>query len=106
MEALIKGVKMANPYKELVMIVDNEAPVKDIALLNQFKAPVHIILCGVQDGDILTDYLDIARHTKGSVHTIEEDITKIASFSEGQEIVIKNKTYRVMGGKFVLINKS
>lgn len=105
MEALIKGVKLANPYKELVMIVDNYAPVKDIALLYQFNAPVHIIICGATRGEIEPDYLDIARHTKGSIHTIEEDITKIAALSEGQEIVIKNVTYRVMGGKFVRISK-
>lgn len=36
MEALIRGVKMAGPYKELVMIVDNRSPVKDIILLKNF----------------------------------------------------------------------
>ena len=33
MEALIKGVGMADPYKELVMVADNHAPVKDLELL-------------------------------------------------------------------------
>lgn len=100
MEALIKGVKFSKPYKELVMIADNNAPVKDISLLKDFDAPVHIILCGVYDG-ILADYLKIAKKTNGSIHTMEEDITKLALMSEGQEIKIGKSTYQIMGGEFV-----
>lgn len=106
MEALIKGVKMAAPFKEIVMIADNYAPVKDIQLLKNFNMPVHIILCGSMNSDIHTDYLDIARKTGGSVHTMEEDIVNLASISEGQEVNISGRIYKVMGGKFVVLNKS
>lgn len=106
MEALIKGVKMANPYKELVMIVDNNAPVKDIALLKEFNKPVHIVLCGAHHGFVLEDYLLIAWKTKGSIHTMEEDLTKIAAMSEGETIVVGGNTYKIMGGQFVRITKS
>jgi hypothetical protein len=106
MEALIKGVKMARPYKELVMIVDNYAPVKDISLLKNFNKPVHIILCGSQSGEVLLDYLLIAWKTKGSVHTIEEDLYKIAGMLEGESIVVGGITYRIMGGEFVRVKKS
>lgn len=106
MEALIKGVQKAKPYKELVMIVDNNAPVKDLSLLNKFSKPVHIILCGAYDGEVLEDYLLIAWKTKGSIHTIEEDISKIASMSEGQSIQIGGYTYKILGGEFVKITKS
>jgi len=102
MEALIKGTKMAAPFKELVMIVDNSSPVKDLELLKNFKVPVHIILCGVTDW-VLTDYLKIAWKTKGSIHTIEQDITKIAAMHEGEEITINGIKYRIMGGEFVRI---
>ncbi len=105
MEALIKGIKMAGPYKELVMIVDNNSPVKDIQLLKRFNKPVHIILCGINWGWVEPDYLLIAWKTKGSIHTIEEDITKIARMSEGQEIMIGEITYRIMGGEFVRISE-
>lgn len=103
MEALIKGVRMANPYKELVMIVDNNAPVKDIELLKDFNRPVHIILCGAYK-HILTDYLQIAWKTKGTIHTIEEDITKIAAMSEGETVKVSGVTYKIMGGEFVRIS--
>ncbi|MEI6124106.1 MAG: hypothetical protein WCQ95_10830 [Bacteroidota bacterium] len=103
-EALLKGTKMATPFKELVMIVDNNSPIKDISLLTKFKVPVHIILCGVIDW-VLADYLLVAWKTKGSVHTIEQDITNIASMMEGQDVVINGITYRIMGGEFVRITK-
>lgn len=106
MEALIKGVQKSQPYKELVMIVDNNAPVKDISLLNQFNKPVHIILCGVEHDEIMLDYLLIAWKTKGTLHTIEEDISKIASMSEGETIQIGAYTYQILGGSFVRITKS
>jgi hypothetical protein len=91
MEALIKGTQMAAPFKELVMIVDNNAPVKDIELLKKFNIPVHIILCGVNDW-VMPDYLNIAWKTKGSIHTIEQDIKKISLMGEGQDIVINGIT--------------
>jgi len=105
MEALIKGQTLARPYKELVMIADNHAPVKDLVLLKDFNVPVHIILCGVNN-EIMTDYLNIARKTKGSIHTMEEDITRLAAMSEGQEIRIGRNTYRIMGGEFIKISKA
>jgi hypothetical protein len=65
---------------------------------------VHIILCGY-DQYVKEDYLLIAWKTKGTIHTIEEDITNIASMSEGQEVIVKGHTYRIMGGEFVRIDK-
>lgn len=105
MEALIKGTKKAKPFKELVMIADNLAPVKDISLLEQFNIPVRIILCGVGN-EIEPDYLRIAYKTKGSVHTMEEDILGIGKLLDGQEIKIGNGLYRLMKGKFVQIFKT
>lgn len=106
MEALIKSVQLAKPFKELVMIADNYAPVKDIVLLKEFKVPVHIILCGGLSGNICTDYLDIARKTGGSIHTIEQDILNLATLAEGEEINIQGTIYKVMGGKFIRLSKT
>ena len=104
MEALIKGVSLANLYKELVMVADNHAPVKDLELLTSFSKPVHIILCGASGGFIHPDYLQIAWKTKGSIHTIEEDIVKIASMLEGETIQIMGRKFKIMGGEFVQIS--
>lgn len=102
MEALIKGEILATPYKELIMIADNNAPVKDIELLKNFDHPVHIILCGFRTW-VHPDYLQIAWETGGSVHTIEEDITEIAGMLEDEEITIGINTYRIMGSRFIKI---
>lgn len=101
-EALLKGTKMAAAYGSLIMIADNNAPVKDIELLKQFKVPVKIIVCGATTS-IHPDYLLIAYKTGGSVHTIEKDITNLARLAEGQTITIKGITYRLMNGRFVAI---
>jgi len=87
------------------MIADNFAPVKDISLLKNFSKPVHIIVCG-DWGEIHPDYLQIAWKTGGSVHTIEEDIVKIATMAEEQEITIGGVKYKIMGGEFIRISKS
>jgi len=103
LEALIKGIHEASPFKELVMIADNNAPVKDIQLLVDFKTPVHIIVCGSTAGYVHPDYLKIAWKTKGSIHTMEQDIVSLARLSEGQQLKIGGATYRIMGGDFIQI---
>jgi hypothetical protein len=99
LEALIKGVGMANDYKELILIVDNQSTVKDIELLHEFDIPVRIILCGMQD-EIEEDYLRIAFKTKGSVHTIEEDIAKLWMITDGNSVTIRGREYTLLNGRF------
>lgn len=105
LEAILKATKLASPFEQLVMIADNNAPVKDISLLASVKIPVKIILCGAVDQPVHPDYLKIAWKTKGSVHTIEEDITSLARLSEGQSVTINGNRYRIMGGEFVQLVK-
>ncbi len=100
MEALIKAVKYDNDFKELIMIADNHAPIKDIALLPDFKTPVRIILCGVRD-DIHPDYLKLAYETKGSVHTIEEDILDLHKHVNGDTIELNGVHYKYLNGRFI-----
>jgi len=87
-----------------VLIADNNAPVKDISLLKNLHKPVRVVLCGVY-GNIQTDYLDIARATGGSVHTIENDVTDLKKILEGQAIQIGGNTYRLLNGKFVMLSR-
>lgn len=76
---------------------------KDIELLKDFDRPVRIILCGAMDGAVLLDYLLIAWRTKGSIHTIEDDIFNIATLSEGETITINGSDYRILGGQFYAV---
>jgi hypothetical protein len=98
-EALISAEKLCNSCDSVVLIADNWAPVKDISLLSSITKPVKIVLCGVY-GAINTDYLNIARKTKGSVHLIEQDIYELSKMKEGDIIEIKGRKYKIIDGEF------
>lgn len=104
-EALLRGIK-ANPNcKDIIMIADNWAPIKDIQLAEKITKPVKIILCGVWTG-INTDYLNLARITGGSIHTIEEDLTDLALLNEGESIELFGVSYTISEGKFIRDRKA
>lgn len=103
-EALIQGIKDCPECKNIVLIADNFSPVRDAELLKQVKRPIKIILCGTNMG-INTQYLDIARATGGSVHTMESDLDNLLKKNEGDIIELEGKKYRIVKGKFVLMNK-
>ena len=98
-EAVLKGSTACNNCSAVIMIADNASAVSDMVLLKQLNKPVHIILCGVYES-INTDYLNIARSTGGSVHTATEDLEQLIDLKEGEKIIIHNKTYKIVNGKF------
>lgn len=99
-EALLKGQAACTSCDAVVMIVDNASPVSDMVLLKELHLPVHIILCGVH-GNINTDHLAIAKATRGTVHTAEEDIQQLVNLKEGDSITVNGKKYLIKNGKFV-----
>jgi hypothetical protein len=99
LEALITAKKYVTEKDTFTMIADNWAPIKDYKLIKEIKNPVRIILCGVYD-KINTDYLNLARDTKGSLHLIEEDIYNLALLKEGETIKIGTNTYIIEAGVF------
>ncbi len=105
LEAVIAAINNCNNYDEIVLVADNFAKVRDMILLSQINKPVKIILCGAAHNTINTDYLDIALATKGSVHTIEQDINDIASTIEGAKILIGDTYYILTKNKFVVYKK-
>lgn len=104
-EALLAGIKeyKARRIDEVILIADNWAPVKDITLIKSLHKPVHVILCGYSTDSINLDCLYLAWKTKGSVHTIEEDLMDIGDLKEGDTITIGGKTYKINKGKFELL---
>lgn len=99
-EALLETIRQKPDAKEFVMIADNFANIKDIELLKSISKPVHIIICGTGNFMVNTDYLDLARATKGSVHSIEQDIDNLVNIHEGQTIEFDGKKYILRKGKF------
>jgi hypothetical protein len=101
-EALEKGQSINTEVNELILVADNYSPVKDIELLSRIKKPVRVILCGF-DQVINPDCLRIAYETKGSIHTIEEDIDRLAELHDGEKITLFGTTYQLVKGRFFLL---
>ncbi len=103
-EALLYGLQVCPECEEVIMISDNWATPRDMALLKKITKPVRVILCGTEEG-INPDYLNLARDTGGSVHTIKEDINDLLNVNEGQEIKIGKETFVIKNGKFELFKR-
>lgn len=103
-EALLYGLNVCPECEEVIMISDNWATPRDLALLKKIDKPIRIILCGTEQG-VNVDYLNIARDTGGSVHTIKEDIENLLNLNEGQDIKIGNETFIIKNGKFELFKR-
>jgi hypothetical protein len=101
-EALLMAQQQDPRVKEIVMIADNWAGVRDLSLVNRITKPVHVIVCGVYGDSFHTDYLNIARATGGSVHSLTRDIDYLSSISEGSLIKLGETTYVVREGKIIV----
>jgi hypothetical protein len=98
-EAILYGLKKKKTTENVVLIADNWAKVRDINLLSRVKVPVRVLLCGVTEGmEINPDYLNIAYKTKGSVHTIEQDITTLMQQTTGKKFTINGVDYIIKNG--------
>lgn len=99
-EALMNGIELCPECEDIVLIADNNSPVRDLALSSKINKPIKIILCGSQSG-INPQFLDLAIETKGSIHTIEEDLQNLVELAEGQIVKIGKQTFKVVNGKMV-----
>jgi hypothetical protein len=103
-EALLYGLQLCPDCEQVVMISDNWASPRDLELVGKLEKPIRIILCGTEEG-INVDYLNLARRTGGSVHTIEEDLYNLIEVSEGEEVKIGNEVFVIRNGKFELLRR-
>ena len=103
LEAVCAAVKKFPDGKgKVIMIADNWEDPCDMKLLSYLQAqkiPLHIILCGV-NARINTIYLDLARATGGSLHTMENDLTELAKVGEGKKLKIGTAEVTLYNGKF------
>lgn len=100
-EALIKASAAYRDFVDLVLLAD-DSDIRDMSLLKRFKRPVHIILCGTKKG-INPQYLKLVAHTKGSIHTANNDVY-IKALKEGQEVQLDNDIFIWENGTFVWVD--
>jgi hypothetical protein len=102
LEAVLFAIKQNPNANEYILIADNDAPPRDMELLDKIYRPIRIILCDTDKG-ILPEYLEIARRTGGSVHTIKEDLVDLIKQKEGQIFTAGGRKYAVKDGRVVLV---
>ena len=106
LEAVLYGMEKAGDFDEIVLIADNSSPVRDIELLSQIGKPIKIILCGTsRTKGIHPHYLEIARKTKGSVHTITDDILNLANKKSGETFEVSGQTYQLIDEHFIMVEE-
>lgn len=102
LEALIFANNLHSDCHPL-MIADNNAPIKDISLINKITKPVDIILCGVVDGRIQADYLTLSRKVGGTIYTMDDELKDISRLKEGETIIFGGQKFMISSGRFVLV---
>ncbi len=98
-EATISGMKSFPDCDEIIMVADNWATPRDLSLLGKIKVPIHIIVCGGQNG-INIDFIQAAYETGGSIHTIEDDLD-LRSIKPGKQFRVGRNYFTLSGGKIV-----
>lgn len=100
-EAILQAQETFPDAEEFILIADNFSNMRDIKLMNKIVKPVRVIICGGYYS-INTQYLELARITGGSVHTMEDDLYNLGKLNEGETITINKVTYKIQNGRFVL----
>lgn len=97
-EAILYGIREAPTSKEVILIADSWAPVRDTPLIASIHRPIHIMVCGKRLG-IHPDYIRLALATGGSLHFEKEDIPTLEPLNRGEKMVINKITYYLYNGR-------
>ncbi len=102
LEAVLFGIKKVKDFDDIILISDNTA-VRDMALLQYIKKPIHVIICDSKESFVSTDYLRIAFETGGSLHTLAEDIMDLSQLAEDNPLTRQSGKYEMREGHLVRI---
>ena len=102
-EAIIGGLQKFPDSKSIILIADNNASPRDIKLMKKLDVPIKVILCGTNNHIINQAYLDLAYKTKGSIHTIEDDLIDLVDLKEGSLFKFFGNSYQIKDGEIILV---
>lgn len=99
-EAILKAQELYPGSKEIIFIADNYAPLRDTSLISQIKIPVRVVICGTQ---LFTNiqYLNLAKRTGGSIHSIEQDLFDLSKLAEGKTFTFNRQMYIFKNGEII-----
>lgn len=86
----------------MIHLADNRATPRDLTLLNRVTKPVRILTCQVDQNGVNPQLLNIADKTRGSLHTVDEDIVNLDGIGFGGRLTIGTRTYQRNANGFVL----
>ncbi|MGE0560211.1 MAG: hypothetical protein AB7O47_00205 [Flavobacteriales bacterium] len=98
-EAILFGQEAYESADEIILIADNFESMRDYKFLDQIKKPVRIIICGAR-ARVNIEYLDLARITRGSIHTTNSDVFDLSSVKKNQTITIDGQSYLFYNDRF------
>jgi TonB family protein len=102
-EASLAAMQSCQNCGTYVLISDNQASPRDLALAEKLNKPLRIIICGATGG-VNPAYLDLAYQSKGSIHTADDDINAIWELEVGDEMIFAGRKYLLKENGFELIN--
>jgi Leucine-rich repeat (LRR) protein len=97
-EAILKAKEEFPKFSEIVLVADNNACVRDIALADRIGVPVRVILCGYDKSrGVNPHYVYLAKITGGGIYTIEDDLEDIkVDLKEAGEIAnFSDKRFKI-----------
>jgi antitoxin component YwqK of YwqJK toxin-antitoxin module len=100
-EALYKSILARRDFADLVLLAD-DSDIRDMKLLRRIRKPVHIILCGTKRG-INQQYLQLAYHTKGSIHTLNNSVY-MKNLKDGDRFDLDNDVFEFRAGEFIWLD--
>lgn len=101
-EAVLTGLEVYQDVEAVILIADNNSSVRDIELYTQIKKPLRIILCGIDKTEVVNPvYVNLARYTNGSLHTIEEDIDYLQKLGVGDTVKIQGNSFYLSDDDFL-----
>ena len=105
LEAIQFAVNEFPNVEEVILIADNRSPVRWPDLMKTIDRPVRVILCGstITGEAIQQDYIDLARSTRGSIHTMEDDLEDLTGIPNGRWLKVGDTFYRYHSKKDTFI---
>jgi hypothetical protein len=101
LEAITKAIVARRDFGDLVLLAD-DSDIRDMKLLKRIRKPVHVILCGTKRG-INQQYLQLAYHTKGSIHTVNNSVY-MKTIKDGDRFDLDNDVFELRGGEFIWLD--
>ncbi len=98
-EAILEGEKQYPKADAIILVADNFEMMRDYDFIKKIKKPVHVILCG-SENRVNIQYLDLARQTKGTIHTVKSDVINLQNIKEGEHFFIDEKEYMYKNKRF------